>query len=170
MPVWCVVCMLFPLNKPFLTFTAGKSNICLGTAHLMWAIQGSCKRTWIQAPRLGKTSDVVLLLRYRKAITFHLSKDKGLSDPRIIVVLFHQPTHTVCGHLDLSCDGKICQNTEAQQRQRRYVFRQESAGTCGIPTFALDLFFLLNASAMQLSMRFPNSSLRDTESINPACN
>lgn len=37
-------------------------------------------------------------------------------------------------------------------------------------TFALNLHFLLNASAVQLSMRFPNSSPRDTESMNLACN
>lgn len=82
------------------------------------------------------------------------------------MVLFN----SVCGHLVLSCDGKVCQNTEAQPRQRRYTCRWESAGACGIPTFALDLRFLLNASAVQLSMRFLHSSPRDTGSMNLACN
>lgn len=82
------------------------------------------------------------------------------------MVLFN----SVCGHLVLSCDGKVCQNTEAQPRQRRYTCRWESAGACGIPTFALDLHFLLNASAVQLSNEISPFLTQDTGSMNFACN
>lgn len=64
----------------------------------------SCKSPWIQTPRLGKSSGALMLLHYGNALTIHLSKDTGFSDPRITVCAPWRSLTSpqrACGHLAL---------------------------------------------------------------------